>query len=282
MKAVDCNLGRRRVLAGAAAGIAGLALMPAALVSAGGPATPIRLALQGYCLKELNLEELLEAAQAMGVRHLELFDRQWSVFLGEAERRRVRGLIDDAGIQVPATYTEYFLPERARNGPILDFGEAMGLEFFSCRPTEETLNLLNEQVADRGVGIALHNTSPGADQAFVTLAEVEQALDRWSHIDACVDVGNFARAGVEPVAALRRLRGRIREVHIKDVAVTGATAPLGEGVLDLAGIVRELRTSEFKGLLTLEQTGGADALAQRQEELAESFRQLRQWTRLEG
>lgn len=271
--------GRRTFLQAAAAAIATLATGTWSGRASAGDAVPLKLALQGYSLKQLDLGELLTVARELGIGRLELYDDQLPVLMEDGQLRAVKQEIAGAGVTVPATYTDLFSGDRERNARILDFGERMGLQFFSCRPDHGALRLIDEQVADHDLGIALHNTSPSGAASFVYLEELETALERLPNVDACVDVGNFARARVDPVEALRRLRGRVREVHVKDVDAAGRDVVPGEGVLDLQAIVAELVESRFDGLVTLEYTGGTRELAVRKEHIATGYRRLHRWSR---
>jgi sugar phosphate isomerase/epimerase len=57
----------------------------------------------------------------------------------------------------------------------------------------------------------------------------------------CLDLGWVGRAGLEPVAVLRRLADRVATVHVRDLRADGEWCEaVGEGVFDLAGTAAEL------------------------------------------
>jgi len=272
----DFHAGRRRFLNQSAGATAGLALGPwLTAAAADGAPRAFDLALQGYSLKQLDRPALLAFAATAGIPHLELYDPQLPLPIDQAERRRIAEAFAASGVTLAATYTDKFTGERERNARILDAGEALGVGLFSCRPDQGALLALNDQIAGREVAIALHNTSPYPGKSFVYLQEMEVALNQLTRIDACVDIGNFARAGEDPVEAVRRLQGRIREVHIKDVAADGSDAALGEGTLDLPAIIKQLHRQAFAGLVTLERTGGSTELPARKQDIARHFGRLR-------
>lgn len=91
-------------------------------------------------------------------------------------------------------------------------------------------------------------------------------------VGLCLDVGHYIVGGGDPVAAIRRYGRRIRHVHMKDVDAgvlqrlrSGEIADflgalearifteLGNGVLDVAGVVRELFRFDYGGWLMCEQ-----------------------------
>lgn len=80
------------------------------------------------------------------------------------------------------------------------------------------------------------------------------------------DAGNFLFANESPLAALARLAGRVSHVHLKDwVRGNAATeltgAALGDGCVDLAGVLAELARSGYTGWLSIEYEGPADPRA---------------------
>jgi inosose dehydratase len=91
-------------------------------------------------------------------------------------------------------------------------------------------------------------------------------------VGLCLDVGHFIVGGGDPVEAVRRYGSRVRHVHMKDVDAAvlqrlraGAIVDfldalrqrifteLGNGVLDVGGVVRELSRINFDGWLMCEQ-----------------------------
>jgi inosose dehydratase len=54
---------------------------------------------------------------------------------------------------------------------------------------------------------------------------------------------------------VRTFRERIDYVHLKDLDAAGGFVPLGQGVLDVAGVLQVLRDSDFDGWITVETDG---------------------------
>ena len=100
--------------------------------------------------------------------------------------------------------------------------------------------------------------------------EVEELLAR-TDVGLCLDTGHFALGGGDPLKAVNEWGSRINHVHLKDVhrriieAVIreasgmmevwrrGAFCPLGEGDLDIDGILTALLAREYRGWLVVEQ-----------------------------
>lgn len=73
-------------------------------------------------------------------------------------------------------------------------------------------------------------------------------------VGACADLGHWCTSNLKPVECLRILDGRIVSVHLKDKAAFG-NAPVvvaGQGVVDVAACLEELKRQKFDGHISIE------------------------------
>jgi inosose dehydratase len=135
------------------------------------------------------------------------------------------------------------------------------------------LDRLSDRAEARGVQLALH---PHIGTMVESGDEVERVLDG-SGVALCIDTGHLFAAGADPVAITRRSPDRVRHVHLKDVdaalaqqVVAGSLAfgdavragmfcPLGDGDVDIAGLVGTLEAAGYEGWYVLEQDVMLDA-----------------------
>src|SRR5437764_441257 len=70
----------------------------------------------------------------------------------------------------------------------------------------------------------------------------------------CIDAGHAARAGADVVESIREAGPRLFDMHIKDLRSlakdTGCV--VGEGVLPIVGVFKELRKMNYGGTVSLE------------------------------
>lgn len=118
--------------------------------------------------------------------------------------------------------------------------------------------------------------------------EVERLVEDMD-VDLCIDTGHFAYARIDPVAAIERYAGRIGHMHLKDIRPdvlarvdaealsfweaieAGIFCPLGEGLVDLSGVLDALDAAHFDGYATIEQDrvpGTGEALDDLRQSLA--------------
>ena len=96
----------------------------------------------------------------------------------------------------------------------------------------------------------------GASLRPEVCAEVMERVAR-SNIRLNFDPINFAKAGVDPMAALAALRPYIGHVHLKGLE-RGEYCEFGEGDVDVEAIARSLVDGGYTGRFTVEYEGHAD------------------------
>jgi len=151
-----------------------------------------------------------------------------------------------------------------------------------------------ERCRDRGYEPTFH---PEVGTLVEAEAEIEALLEA-TEIGLCVDTGHLLAAGGDPVAVVGRWAERINQVHVKDARLErmaeivrrnepvdavwsgGVFCPLGEGDLDLPGVLEALRTTGYRGWIVVEQDslpGGARAFEAAVEAQRENRRILRRY-----
>ena len=103
--------------------------------------------------------------------------------------------------------------------------------------------------------------------------EVEILLER-TDIHLTLDIGHMALAGADPVKCVRDWGHRINHVHIKDVSIeillaaraqqrtdfdvwwADVCVPLGQGDVDIPGVLEALAALDYQGWLVVEQDRG--------------------------
>lgn len=129
------------------------------------------------------------------------------------------------------------------------------------------LKRLQDLVGENGLTTGLH---PHWGMAIERPQHVERLLES-SDVDLCLDTGHLFLGGADPVDVAKLASGRVVHVHLKDVdagfaervrtgdvafkqaVVDGMFTPLGDGDVDIAGVVRALENSGFEGWYVLEQ-----------------------------
>jgi inosose dehydratase len=240
-----------------AAGYAGIDLGPVGYLGSGAELAD-RLAVRGLGLAgaylelpypdEAALERLLPDLDAM----LDIFD----AVAGRLPGPPPHPTIADAGS--PARRAR---PGRAHADPTL------GLDADAWRRFGSGLRRVLARCRYRGYEPTFHHETGTYVEAPW---EIERVLEV-SDANLCLDTGHFLIGGGDPVAFLQQWAGRVNQVHLKD-ARTGTMATLveagepveavwsrevfprlGEGDLDVDGVLERLRSDGYTGWLVVEQ-----------------------------
>lgn len=245
---------------------------------------------------QLDLYGFLEYAARVGAAGVELLDMFWTD--ERREISEVRRRCADSGLALPvySISTNFFQPDAAARAQQLaalrrgvDVAAQLGaglLRVFSGdqlpgHTLEQGLPWVVDSLGagamyagSQGVTLALENHGHVAGRSEQVRAIIE-AVDS-PFLRANFDTGNFLLAGDDPLAAATRLAGLVALVHVKDLTLaapeetrhvyqgqdgrryTGAI--VGEGLIDMPGILDLLARHGYDGWLSLEYEGNAEPL----------------------
>ncbi|MGI8515132.1 MAG: TIM barrel protein [Acidimicrobiia bacterium] len=154
-----------------------------------------------------------------------------------------------------------------------DFGEFVEIDDGSWRELFESLKLVGEICDRHDIAVSLHHH-------YGTVIERDDQLKRFlegSEMGLCLDTGHLSIGGSDPVEIAEFAGPRVNHVHLKDVdldvagrladrelsfkeaAQKNAFRPLGEGDVDVGGVVDRLEGSGYRGWYVLEQDSVVEA-----------------------
>jgi inosose dehydratase len=176
----------------------------------------------------------------------------------------------------PLATVDRALDAFAGGHPVLVLAAATGQQGYDARPDLDAagwsvllsnLDRAAACAAERGLLATLH---PHVGTMVEKPDEVRRVLDG-SGIALCLDTGHLLIGGTDPAALARTAASRIGHVHLKDVTAAvahkvargeitytqgvagGLYRPLGQGDVDVAGVVGALEAVGYRGWYVLEQ-----------------------------
>ncbi len=226
------------------------------------PSEELKLGVASYSLRKFSRPQAIEIIKKLGVRYVCIKEFHLRYADSQAERQAGRKEFEDAGLVIVGGGTVYMQKDDDADIRFyFDYARDSGMPLMVIGPTRQTLPRIERFVKEYNIKVAVHNHGP-EDKHFPT---PESALEVIRNMDPrvglCVDVGHTARAGVDPVASIRRAGSRVLDVHIKDLRDTnkrGSDCPVGEGVLPIVEIFRELKRINYQGSVNLEYEIEAD------------------------
>jgi sugar phosphate isomerase/epimerase len=220
--------------------------------------SPIRLGMCSYTFREFDRAHVIDFMKQLNMADLNAKDTKDHLPMTPPEAtEQAVSAYTAAGIKLTAIGAVYFQKNddddvRAK----FDYAKRSGVKLIVAGdPTPETLPRLEKFVKEFDIRIAIHNHGP-EDKIWPSPLDVlkdVKGLD--PRLGCCIDVGHCARAGTDPVAAVKAVRERLFDVHMKDLTdmtKKESQVTVGDGKMPVRGIFEALIGIGYKGNVDLE------------------------------
>jgi sugar phosphate isomerase/epimerase len=173
--------------------------------------------------------------------------------MSDASKAKIKELMQQKGISmvamgviVPRTREEW--------QAAFDLAKEFGLSYITAEPLKNQWDMVDSMAGSYGIKVAIHDHPK--PNVYWSPDSVLAAVQGHPNIGSCADIGHWARNGVNPVDALKKLDGHIFGVHLKDIVkfddTHAADTVVGKGVIDFAPIFQELKRQHFNGMFSIE------------------------------
>ena len=216
-----------------------------------------------YSFNRFPFVEALDKAKTAGATHVEgfSFHKLGTAFgdtallsLSDEQINRMKSLMDDRGLRMRSMYVSNAKTE-AEWINVFEVGQKLGLEFFVGEPDPEDADLLNDLAGRYGIRIAIHQHAEGRSRYWHPDSVLAVLAGR-EHFGVCGDLGHWARSGLDPVACLKTLKGKLISIHAKDLDAAGdleaQDVTMGTGVIRYDHVFEELARQQFDGPIYVE------------------------------
>jgi sugar phosphate isomerase/epimerase len=173
--------------------------------------------------------------------------------LSPAGIARMKKMLQDKGLSMESIYVD----ARGAAGwkKYFNLAEALGAHYLTCEPAKDQWDLADSLAGVYGIPIAIHEHSR-EHSAYWHPDSVLAAMKGHPNFGACADLGHWARSGLDPVECLKKLKGHIFGIHLKDIDSlnnpNAADVIVGTGVINYPAVVRELKNQGYKGMIYME------------------------------
>lgn len=223
---------------------------------------------QAWTFNKFTVAEAIQLTATVGGNVIEFFPGQKiepgsNEGLGpdnsQATLDKVKAMCEKAGVTPVAFGVTGFGPNESECRKLAEFAKKLNLRAITCEVGPDSLKVMEKFVKDLDIQIAIHNHPRRANDPSYKVwdpkyvAELVAPFDK--RIGSCADTGHWVRSGIDPVEALKILKGRVHASHLKDLNVKGPTGhdvPYGTGVSNVPGILTELTRQKYQGHLSVE------------------------------
>lgn len=252
-----------------------------------------KLGTQAYSFKLFTLEQALNKADSIGIKYVEGFPGQTigagiegtlDFHMAASKRDSVLQLLKKKGI----TMLSFGVVTPRAEGDwkqLFEFVKGMGLKQFVSEPEPESIPLVSKLADQYEINVAFHN-HPRPSRYWSPDTLIKYTTGYSKRLGSCADIGHWVRSSLDPVEMLKKLQGRIFELHVKDLhekpsaeyaafvlsrpaagqrqstpaegtnrvqpPASPHDVPWGTGISNIKAVLEELRRQNFKGPLFAE------------------------------
>ena len=222
---------------------------------------------QAYTFNRFSVFEAIEKTAEAGGKVIEFFPGQklskeeptvkWDHNASDEVFAKVQAKLAQHKIKA-VNYGVVSIPteeEGARK--IFAFAKKLGL-YAVTTESFEAIDTIEKMVKEYDIKVGFHDhpriqskpTYRMWDPYFI----LELTKGRDERIGACADTGHWQTSGINPVWAVRTLKGRIISSHLKDKVDYGQShdVPYGQGVGEIGRVLEELKAQGFDGNISIE------------------------------
>jgi sugar phosphate isomerase/epimerase len=229
----------------------------------------VQCGVSAYSFRKATAFEAIEKAQACGAEVIELF--LWQTLspehpgvtlnqhLGDAHLASLKAKLAACGIRAVNAYAGDFGKTEDETRKLFAFAKRLGLRGLTGEPPAEALDRVERVVKETGVQFCFHNHAKNPDKPQYRNWDPDYLMalmkGRDPRMGFSVDTGHIIRSGMDPVAYLRAVEGRVLSVHLKDVKEAAYGSPdvvYGRGAGDIAAVMAELKRQGFAGPVGVE------------------------------
>jgi inosose dehydratase len=232
-----------------------------------------RVGAHSFCFRNFPGPESVKFTAELGLTEIEIYPKLCQ-FTGNSERdqsippyyqnpdawqemqqaMRLQGLIPSA-----AGCVETFNVDPVHDRNIFEWARASSIQTLAAVGiTQAKMDILEGLVQEYGITLGLHNHGP-RDRHSGTVDILREAFARRpTGIGLCSDIGAWHQVNQDPIEATKIFGDRIHNVHFKDVRPNKQqsgkfkSVAVGDGILDIRGVLIALKDIGYTGLITLE------------------------------
>ena len=253
--------GRRNLNVILSAGVLLLAVTLVALTTNNPRTWKLGVAL--YTFNPSSFESQLNKADSAGLKYVEGFTFGKSIpelkdsavmKLSPSGIKKLKAFVEKKGLKMESIY---LVGGKTVNDWKKEFEIAknFGVKYVTAEPPVHLWDSVDSLAGVYGIKLAIHNHWKGTS-AYWHPDSTLAALKNHPNFGVCADLGHMPKSGINPVEALKKLKGHIIAIHLKDIAAYNdpklVDVVVGTGVIDFPAVFKELEAQKFNGHIIIE------------------------------
>ncbi len=221
------------------------------------------ICVQCWSLKEFSVFEALAMIAAAGAGGVEFYPGQrlggkfgnspFGPGMGSEQIEAVKGALQKHHLAAINLGVLDVPRDEAKARVFFDFARRLGLNGITTESIG-SIDVLERLAAEYDIKVCFHNHP--RPTGLWHPDTIWQALQgRHENLGYCADIGHWAASGLDPLEVVRKIAPRVHAFHMKDrtsLEEPSRDQPLGTGIIDIPGILEEVRKHSFTGNVTVE------------------------------
>ena len=225
--------------------------------------------VSAYSFRQVTAFEAIDKAKACGAEVIEFFlwqklspehpDVILNQDLSDEHLAALKAKLHASGIRAVNAYFGDIGKTEEDTRKFFAFAKRLGLRGLTGEPAAESFDLVERMVKEFDVQLCFHNHAKNPEKPQYRNWDPSYLMGlmkgRDPRMGFSVDTGHIYRSGMDPVAYLKVVKGRVHSVHLKDVkeAKYGSPdLPYGQGIGNIPAVLNELKRQAFKGHVGVE------------------------------
>ncbi len=223
-----------------------------------------KIGVQAYSFRNGSFFQAVDLVRGLGLKYIEAYPGQpigggvkgtMDYHMDPATRQKVLDYLQKQGVTM-ISYGVVDARSAADWKKIFDFAKAMHLPGIVSEPRDNQISMVSSLADQYHINVAIHD-EPRPDHYWTPDSVLAVLPLAGKRVGDCADIGHWAYSGLNVVDCLKKMEGRIMELHFKDVGnqepSPGETNVVwGTGHADIEGALKELLRQHFKGMLIIE------------------------------
>lgn len=199
-----------------------------------------------------KFEEIVVLAKESGFRAIELWSAHFDPVKATPQMvKRAQAILKKHEMKVLSYAAGFGEPGLTKEeaAQVFETAQKLGAHCLAQALHPDNGQVVMELAKEYGIRMGLENHPEKTPQEVISKVK---KYSPW--VGIALDTGWFATQGYDPVKAVYEIKDYLVHVHLKDVTAFGThdTCTLGNGAVDIKGVLRALKSIDYDGNLSIE------------------------------
>jgi sugar phosphate isomerase/epimerase len=215
-----------------------------------------KIGICSYTFREFQRKMAIDMMKQLSVGYASVKDVHLSYSLAPGELAKAVGEFKKAGFTLTsAGNTDLNSTDPAVLRRYFQYARDCGIPMLVAAPTHESLPAVEKLAKEFDIKVAIHPHGPEDKHFPVPKVVLDAVKGMDPRMGMCLDIGHATRGGADVVQEIANAGPRLFDMHMKDLKSgqdKDSQCAVGEGVLPIVAIFKQLKKVGYRGCVNLE------------------------------